>query len=46
MFRYVEYHSTAWALLVETGWVTVSVANVDGDDGIAVAKMLHDGRRR
>ena len=35
-YCYVEYHSDEWALLVETGWVTVFV------DSANQAYMLHE----
>lgn len=30
IFMFVRYHTCAWALLVETGWITISVT-----DGLA-----------
>jgi len=41
--QYVEYHSYHWALLVETGWITMYVETLP--DGTRIAKMLYNPRR-
>jgi hypothetical protein len=38
-YKTCEYHSAYWNELVESGWITVSVAN-------GIALMLFDGRKR
>jgi len=39
-YRFVEYHSAAWDVLVETGWTTITVDPLP--NGMRIAKM---GRR-
>jgi hypothetical protein len=38
-YTYVEYHSTEWDRLVESGWKTHSVEEMA--DGTRIAKMIY-----
>lgn len=43
MTRVCIYHSPQWCSLVETGWITMTVFEQDGE---RVARMLHVPRPR
>jgi len=43
-YRTVEYHSHAWQLLVETGWLTMTVDTHASLPFLKVATMIREAR--
>lgn len=42
-YVWVEYHSVAWSMLVETGWITMYSESLP--DGTRMARMIREHGR-